>query len=92
MKDKSSISSRINSWDITNKIPSRDDSKHSKSEWNDKKHWVTFDSGYENASRVHLGDKIVYFPFTYGGIYLSKPDDKFLGNCPNITKGRLLKY
>ena len=44
-----------------------------------KHYWVTFDSGYYNVFRVHIIDKIVKFPDKYDGIYISKPDEKFLG-------------
>ena len=38
-----------------------------------KKYRVTFDSGDENAFRVHKRDKIVKCPYDDDGLYLSKP-------------------
>ena len=35
---------------------------------------MTFDSGDENAFRVHIGDMIVTFSDNKDGLYLSKPD------------------
>ena len=37
-----------------------------------KKNRVTFDSVYEKAFKVHIGDKIIKFPDNYDGNYLSK--------------------
>ena len=42
-----------------------------------KKYRVTFDLGYENEFKVHVGNKIVKFPANYDGIYLSKLDKIF---------------
>ena len=39
-----------------------------------KKYQVTFDSGDENAFRVHIGDKISNFPANGDGLHLSKLD------------------
>ena len=42
-----------------------------------KKYRVTFDSGYVDYFKVHIGDNIVRFPANYDRIYLNKPDKKF---------------
>ena len=42
-----------------------------------KKYRVTFDSGYENYFKVHIGDNIVKFPANDDGIYISKRDKIF---------------
>ena len=44
-----------------------------------KEYRVTFDSGDEYAFKVHIRDMIVEFPANDDGIYISKPDKKFLG-------------
>ena len=52
-----------------------------------KKYRVTFDSGYEYAFKVYIGDKIVKFPANYDGIYISKTDKNFLVKCQKRTTG-----
>ena len=41
-----------------------------------KKKRVTFDSVYEKAFKVHIGDKIIKFPANDYRIYLSNTDKK----------------
>ena len=51
-----------------------------------KKLRVTFDSGDENAFKVHIGDNIVKFPANYDRLYPSKTDKNIFGKCLNRTK------
>ena len=56
-----------------------------------KKYRVTFNSGDENASRVHIRDTIIKFPANDDGLYLSKLDKIFLVKLPKRTKVKWLK-
>ena len=46
-----------------------------------KNHLVISDWEYENAFKVHNGDKIVKFPAKDDGLYLIKPDMNFMWKC-----------
>ena len=52
-----------------------------------KKYQVTFNSGYENAFKVHIGDTIVNFTANDDGIYLIKLDNKFYRKLAEEKKG-----
>ena len=54
-----------------------------------KKYQVTFDSGDEDAFKVHIRDMIVEFPANDDRIYISKPDKKFLGQWLKILKRKM---
>ena len=51
------------------------------------KYQVTFDSGYKNYFKVHIGDKIFKFTDNKDRIYLSKLDNIFLEISLKKTKG-----
>ena len=55
-----------------------------------KKNRVTFDSVYEKAFKVHIGDKIIKFPDNYDGIYLSKLDKQFFRRVAEENKRNII--
>ena len=56
-----------------------------------KKYGVAFNSIYENASKVHIGDNLFKFPENDDRICFSKPDRKFFRKVAEENKMNMIK-
>ena len=57
-----------------------------------KKYRLTFNLGYENNFRVHIGDKIVKFSANYDGLYISKRDQIFFCKLDEEKKRNIIEW
>ena len=56
-----------------------------------KKYRLLFDSGDENAFRVHIGDKIVKFPDNGDWLYINNSDTKFFRKVDEDNKRNIIE-
>ena len=52
---------------------------------------ATFNSGYENYFKVHIGDKLFKFLINYEGLYLIEPDKTYFRKVSEDRKSNIIE-